>query len=111
MDSAETFRKRADNAERWARECREKMTYKPESRAAYESQHDRALAEMFFNDALARAAASTPNDLMREMERFRTKISTTHISSTAIDHERFLDYLKFLVRGFVERPDGEAARA
>ncbi|WP_157081945.1 hypothetical protein [Sphingomonas pruni] len=41
MTDVEGYRRRADEAERWARECREKIGYKPQSRASYEMLHDR----------------------------------------------------------------------
>jgi len=105
MTDAEGYRRRADEAERWARECRDKMSYKPQSRAAYEMQHDQAIAEMFFNDALARAATHDPDNMAREMKRFEQRITNEHVSSTAIDKQRFLDQLKRLVGHYLENGD------
>ena len=108
MTDAEGYRRRADEAECWARKCREKLKYKPQSRTTYEALHDQSIAEMFFNDALARAATRNPDNMVREMKEFEQDITTKYLSSTALDHQRFLDQLKRLVSHYLESENNSA---
>lgn len=103
MSEAEKYTGRANAAERRAVECLDKISFKPQSRAAYEMEHDWAIADMFLYDALARASVQNPGDILGEMQKFRKAIETEPVSSSAIDRDRFLNRLRLLIDGYIAK--------
>ena len=101
MSETEKYTRRADAAERRAVECLDKIGFNPQSRAAYEREHDWAIADMFLYDALARASVQNPGDILGEMQKFLKAIETEPVLSTAISKDRLLNRLKFLLDGYI----------
>lgn len=99
-----SFRNRADENQRRASECKMKVGLKPQSADTYRRMHDQALAEMYFNDAMARAYSgnsSTPHSEARDLE----AINIVGINSGAYDAQTFSLHLKMLLDNLLAKPE------
>ena len=89
MTPSEGYRHRADNAHRYADECKLKMGYKPDSAEAYKSLSDRSRAEGFVWDSAARNFDDDPKKMVAGMRREQPRLEREGRSS--FDHDRFVE--------------------
>jgi hypothetical protein len=99
----DSYRRRADENQRWASECKIKVRSKPQSADTYRRMHDEALAEMYFNDAMARAHSgngSTEHSEARDLKAANAK----GLGSGAYDAQTFRTYLNMMLDNLLDKP-------
>lgn len=98
MTSRETYTHRADEAHRYAVECKAKMRYKPDSAASYAAMSDRTLAEGYLWDSAARNVDDDPKRMVAAMRREQAQLERG--GSSAFEHDRFVDHVRMLLDNF-----------
>ena len=92
----DAYRSRADENQRWANECKQKIGWKPQSADGYRRLHDEALAEICLNDAMARAHSGNGSAPRRELLELK-KHNTGGINLGVFDKQLFHDTLDRLI--------------
>lgn len=103
-----SYRSRADENQRRASECKMKVGLTPQSADTYRRMHDEALAEMFFNDAMARAHSgngSTPDREARDLK----SSNAAGISCGAYDAQTFSVHLDMMLDNLLSKPETQTS--
>jgi len=98
----DSCRRRADENLRWANECQQKVSWKPQSAATYQRMHDEALAEMYFNDAMARGHSGNGSTPQREAKELQER-NAEGLNAGTYDAQIFRDQLDRLITNFLAK--------
>ena len=103
----DSYRRCADENQRWASECKMKVGSKPHSADTYRRMHDEALAEMYFNDAMARAHSGNGSTEHREARDLKAA-NGIGLGSGAYDAQTFHTHLEMMLDTRLAKPDAPA---
>ncbi|ATI79126.1 hypothetical protein A6768_03260 [Sphingobium yanoikuyae] len=101
IEPAELYQLRADSARRSLHHLRMEALGQPDRRQGYDLEHDRRLAEMYFNTFAALAHRQRHSDTLSLARVIKTMADAAQLCDTAVDPPRCRKELDRLVDEFL----------